>query len=230
MNVQVPTKPVFGTKAYLAVRGGWQAEKWLGSCSTHLKAVAGGHLGRALQKEDVLGFAANDFSLTENKILNWHLSQNEIDKTYLPENIIRCTKGVEWDLLDAISEQELEKKEFSITKQSDRMGFRLRGDPLAIQQPTEIISSATDTGTVQLLPDGNLIVLMADHQTTGGYPRIASVIKADLPKFSQLSPGQKFNFTIVTTVEAEEALIAMMQRLVEIKAGSHLNFEKYIKA
>ena len=223
-------QPVYGAKAYMSVQGGWQADQWLGSRSTHLKVVAGGHLGRALQKDDLVRFNENDFSLTDNKILNWHLSQKETDKIYLLQNTIRYIKGIEWDLLDKASQQNFEATDLSITLESDRMGFRLNGTSLSLQHPTEIISSATDTGTVQILPDGNLIVLMADHQTTGGYPRIASVIKADLPKFSQLSPGQKFNFKMVTIGEAEEALITMMQTLIEIKAGCHLNFEKYFKA
>ncbi|MEP7256067.1 MAG: biotin-dependent carboxyltransferase family protein [Ferruginibacter sp.] len=222
-------QPVYGTKTYLAVHGGWKSEKWLGSFSTHLKVGTGGHLGRALQKNDVICFKENNFSLAENKILNWHISQNETDKIYLPSNTIRCIRGVEWDLLNKASQQNFEKSNFSITNQSDRMGYRLSGTLLSLQQPTEIISSAVDAGIIQLLPTGNLIVLMADHQTTGGYPRIASVIKADLPKLAQVIPGQKISFKIITLKEAEDALISMMRTLTEIKAGCHLNFEKYFQ-
>lgn len=223
-------QPIFGSKTYMAVHGGWQSDKWLGSYSTHTKVMAGGHLGRPLQKDDVVGFKANNFSLAEDKILPWHLSQNEAAKIYLPSNTIRCIAGVEWGLLNEVSKENLERADFSITNQSDRMGYRLTGTSLSLQQPTEIISSAVDAGTVQLLPDGNLIVLMADHQTTGGYPRIASVMKADLPKLSQLNPGQTINFALIGLNEAEAALISMMQTLTEIKTGCHLNFEKYFQA
>lgn len=222
-------KPVSGSKIYMAVQGGWQAEKWLGSYSTQLQAAAGGYLGRALQKNDVLLFKESNSYLPGDKILNWHISQNELDKIYQPLHSIRCIKGVEWNLLDKIAQQNFEKNDFGITDQSDRMGYRLKAAPLLLQQPVEIISSAVDAGTVQLLPDGNLIVLMADHQTTGGYPRIASVIKADLPKLSQQNPGQKIKFTIITVKEAEDALISMMRTLREIKAGCNLNFEKYFQ-
>lgn len=222
-------KPVSGSKTYMAVQGGWQAEKWLGSYSTHLQAAAGGHLGRALQKNDVILFKESNSSLHIDKIVNWHISKKELDKIYQPSHTIRCIKGVEWNLLDRISQQNFEKNDFGITDKSDRMGYRLKAVPLLLQQPTEIISSAVDAGTVQLLPDGNLIVLMADHQTTGGYPRIASVIKADIPKLSQQNPGQKIMFTAITIKEAEDALISMMRTLREIKAGCQLNFEKYFQ-
>jgi len=223
-------KPVYGAKTYLAVQGGWQSEKWLGSYSTHLQVAAGGHLGRALLKDDAISFNEDNFSLTGDKVLNWHISHKEISKIYEPANSIRCIKSIEWDLLDELSKQNFEKNNFEITNQSDRMGYRLSSEPLLLEQPAEIISSAVDAGTVQLLPDGNLIVLMADHQTTGGYPRIASVIKADLPKLSQVRPGQKIDFKTVTVTEAEDALISMEQILTEIKAGCRLNFEKYFQS
>lgn len=223
-------QPVYGAKAYLAVHGGWQSQQWLGSYSTHLKVGAGGHMGRALQKGDVIIFKESNFHLDENKILNWHVSHNEIDKIYLPANVIRCIKGVEWDMMDEKAQQDFRKNEFSITNQSDRIGYRLNGTLLSLQQPSEIISSPVDAGTVQLLPDGNLIVLMADHQTAGGYPRIASVINADLPKLSQVRPGQQICFKIITINEAEDTLISIMQLLTEIKAGCHFNFEKYVQS
>jgi len=223
-------KPVYGTTACLAVQGGWQSEKWLGSYSTHLTVHAGGHRGRPLQKDDVIFFKENNFSLTGDKILNWHISHKETDRIYRPTGIINCVTGIEWNQLDEKSKIAFEKNEFEIGNQSDRMGYRLNGSPLSIQQPAELISSAVDAGTVQLLPDGNLIVLMADHQTTGGYPRIASVIKAHLPRLSQVRPGQKIRFKTVTLHEAEDDLISMMQTLTEIKTGCHLNFEKYFQS
>ncbi|WP_462248877.1 5-oxoprolinase subunit C family protein, partial [Ferruginibacter sp.] len=205
-----------------------QAENWLGSCSTHLKVGAGGYLGRALQKDDTINFNKTHFSSNENKILSWCISQHELDKIYLPQNNIRCIKSIEWNLMDELPKQNFINHDFIISNQSDRMGYRLNGKPLLLQQPTALISSAVDAGTIQLLPDGNCIVLMADHQTTGGYPRIASVIKADIPKLAQIKPGQSFNFTIVSLHEAEDALLAMHQTLQEIKNACHLNIKKYL--
>jgi antagonist of KipI len=79
------------------------------------------------------------------------------------------------------------------------------------------------------MPDGNCIILMADHQTTGGYPRIASVIKADLPKLAQVRPGQSVNFTIVSLQDAEAALLSMQLILQEIKSACQLNLKKYLQ-
>lgn len=222
-------KPVYGAWTYLAVQGGWQSDKWLGSYGTHLQVAAGGHSGRSLMKGDTILFKENNFSLTGDKLLNWHISHNETERIYQPANTIRCIKSIEWDLLSEASKQHFEKNAFEITSQSDRMGYRLSSEPLLSEQPAELISSAVDAGTVQLLPDGNAIVLMADHQTTGGYPRIASVIKADLPKLSQVRPGQKISFKTTTVTDAENALISMEQVLTEIKAGCRLNFEKYFQ-
>jgi antagonist of KipI len=221
-------QPASGTKLYLAVHGGWQATKWLNSYSTHLKLATGGHYGRALQKNDIIDFTKNHFSFTENKILPWGISSKELDKMYQHPDKIHCIKSIEWDLLDMASKQNFEKNNFILSNQSDRMGYRLNSQSLLLQQPAELISSAVDAGMIQLLPDGNCIVLMADHQTTGGYPRIAAVIKTDLPKLAQTKPGQSINFTIVSLQDAEDLLIKMQQTLQEIKMACHLNFKKIL--
>jgi antagonist of KipI len=217
-----------GAKTYLAVHGGWEAAKWMNSYSTHLKLAAGGHHGRALQKDDVINFAAGQMVFAENKILTWCISQNELNKIYAPENSIRCIKAVEYDSLDEVSKQRFELNDFNISNQSDRMGYRLTGNNLLAMQTETLISSAVDAGIIQLLPDGNCIVLMADHQTTGGYPRIAAVIKADLPKLAQLSAGKKISFTTVGIKEAEDALISMQEQLEELRSACRFHLEKYL--
>lgn len=83
------------------------------------------------------------------------------------------------------------------------MGFRLDGEPLSLATPIEILSSAVSFGTIQLLPDGQIIVLMADHQTTGGYPRIAHVVERDLPVLAQLGSGDKVAFHLIRHADAE---------------------------
>jgi antagonist of KipI len=218
-------QPVKGAKGYLAVHGGWHAEKWLNSYSTHLKVAAGGHSGRALQKNDCIEFARTGLLLEKNKIFPWHISEIELEKIYEPSNHIRCIKGIEWDLLEESSKAAFEKNDFVISDQSDRMGYRINGKPLLLKQPIELISSATDTGIIQLLPGGSCIVLMADHQTTGGYPRIASVIKADIPKLAQAGAGSTVHFSIVSLQQAEAALLEMKKTLRQIKTAAHLNFK-----
>jgi len=217
-------KPVNGAKAYLAVQNGWHAEKWLNSYSTHLKVAAGGYFGRALQKDDSIGFTQTGISFEQNKIFSWYISEIELDKIYQATGHIRCIEGIEWELLEDTSKAGFEKNDFVISDQSDRMGYRLNSQPLLLMQPMELISSPTDTGVIQLLPEGNCIILMADHQTTGGYPRIASVIKADLPKLAQARTGRVVNFTIVAQQTAEDALNQLEKTVREIKTACYLNF------
>lgn len=222
-------QPLSGAKLYLAVQGGWQAQRWLNSYSTHLKLAAGGHYGRALQKGDVISYPPVRFPVLENKILPWQMSSFELEKIYQPQNVIRCIKSAEYDWLDELSKQDLQQNNFIISTQSDRMGLRLTGKKLSLQQPAALISSAVDAGVVQLLPDGNAIILTADHQTTGGYPRIVSVIKADLPRLAQLHPGKAISFTIISIKEAEDILISMQQILTGIKNGCNHNLKPYTK-
>ena len=218
-------QPVFGTRAYIAIKGGWQAEQWLSSFSTHLKLSVGGHHGRALQKGDRVLFKPLQQNLAENIILTEFISPQLMDEIYQPFNEFRCLKGIEYELLDMDSEESFGSQDFIVSHQSDRMGYRLSSLPLLLKEPIELISSPVDAGTIQLLPDGNCIVLMADHPTTGGYPRIASVIKADLPKLAQAKPGQSIHFRMITLKEAEELYMKMKTKMEEIKLACQLQLK-----
>ncbi len=220
-------RPVRGSKAYVAVQGGWNAERWLGSCSTHLKLGIGGHHGRSLQKDDRIGFEACPISFDKSKILPWQISEQELARIYKPSNINRCTRGPEYGLLNAAAAKNFTEQPFEITLQSDRMGYRLSGPSLSGLEPIELISSPVDAGTIQLLPNGQCIVLKADHQTAGGYPRIASVIRADIPKLAQAVPGNSIQFRLVGLAEAESELLAIEQVLQEIKTACYLNLKNY---
>ena len=108
---------------------------------------------------------------------------------------------------------------------SDRMGYHLKGLPLAMDHELELVSSGVEYGTIQLLPDRQLIVLMADHQTTGGYPRVAHVISAHLPKLAQLRPSECIRF-IMTDMETAERLLAEQHRELQVLQRAcldHLN-------
>lgn len=220
-------RPVSGSKAYLAVRGGWQAEKWLESYSTHLKLGKGGFGGKAIQKNDSIGFLSSSNSLAIGKIMPWQVSNRELAKVYGHADQIQCIAGKEYELLTATSKNDFNGQFFTLSQQSDRMGYRLSGQPLMLQQHVDLVSSAVDRGTVQLLPSGSCIVLMADHQTIGGYPRIASVARVDLPKLAQLQPGQAFGFTIISPQEAENQLVKRQKLLSEIKWACTINFKKH---
>lgn len=190
---------VFGNRLYLAARGGFQIEEWLGSRSTNLKARRGGFEGRSIQKDDRLFFKqsareAADFS---------HKISRQLIPNYSQFPTVRVTAGVEFEHLTAESRAGFQSQNYSIRRESDRMGFRLAGESLRLTKPLELLSSAVGFGTIQLLPDGQLIVLMADHQTTGGYPRLAHIVSCDLPLAAQLGAGDKINFKLVSIEEAE---------------------------
>jgi antagonist of KipI len=218
-----------GGRAYLAIHEGFKVQKWLGSFTTHLGVRAGGHLGRALQKGDIL--MASDFFQPgmETKNLPWGILKNELDKIYLPYNEIRIVESVETDLLSPESKEKLLTTEFKIANQSNRMGYRLEGEKLTLTKQFELVSSAVDFGTIQLLPDGNLIILTADHQTTGGYPRIGSVIKSDLPKLAQLNPNDKISFKLITLNAAENKLQERTKLLTELKQACFNQHKNYFK-
>jgi len=218
-----------GNRAYLSTRGGWKAQAWLGSPTTHIGAQIGGHAGRALQKGDVLETNESEPCENEIKILPWGISINELKKIYAPAGEIRCTESAETDMLSRESNENLFSSSFAISPQSNRMGYRLEGEKLFPAKPIELVSSAVDFGTIQLLPDGNLVILMADHQTTGGYPRVASVIKPDLPKVAQRNLHDKIRFKLISLPEAELELEARGRLMGELRNACLSQCKRYLK-
>lgn len=220
---------VQGARCYIAVHGGYCVEKWLGSNSTSLKAGAGGWEGRALKKGDELSFKENTIYFagllkegSDVEVLPWRVNT---EKVYRYPHEIGFLPGREWDLQTPASRNAFLENNFIIHPSSDRMGYQLKGSPLALEQPKEMVSSGVSDGTVQLLPSGQLIILMADHQTTGGYPRIAHVISAHLPKLAQLRPSDTFQFIQMEESNAEALLLAQRKELHILQRAcmDHLN-------
>jgi antagonist of KipI len=220
---------VQGARCYISVHGGFCMQKWLSSYSTNLKAGAGGWQGQPLKKGDELPFSENTIYFagllkeeSNFEILPWRVN---IEKLYRHPHEIGFIPGNEWKKLSDVSQEQFLQNNFLIHPSSDRMGYQLSGAPLSLQEPGEQISSAVSFGTVQLLPNGQLIVLMADHQTTGGYPRIAHVISAHLPKLAQLRPSACFQFKMTDTRTAEDLLAAQQQELHILQRAclDHLN-------
>lgn len=218
-----------GCRAYLAVSGGIDVPVVLNSRSTYLRAGIGGYKGRALTDGDVLQVGKAVSSLKEKieklggrsnyqswTIPSWSMQTGKSD-------VIRIMKGAHFEQFTIASKKCMESEFFTVTLQSDRMGFRLKGNtPLELMQSFNLLSEAVAFGTIQVPPEGNPIVLMADRQTTGGYPRIAQVIAADLGKLSQLRPNDRFKFKIVTLEEAEEAYFLNERKLRDLRVGLQL--------
>jgi antagonist of KipI len=100
-----------------------------------------------------------------------------------------------------------------ILPSSDRMGYYFDNEPIVLQQHPELLSSAVAFGTIQILPSGKLVCLMADHQTTGGYPRLGSIISSHLPRLAQVTPGSSLNLSPVSLDQAEKILFSQQQNL-----------------
>ena len=204
-----------GARIYLAARGGFAAEKWLGSASANLRAG----VGKALQKDDRVFLK----QMTGNKAQrsNFKISNSLIPR-YSNFPTVRVTAGAEFDALTALGAEVFLKNSFTVTTDSDRMGFRLKGAPVYLLDEIKLVSSAVNFGTIQLLPDGQMIILMADHQTTGGYPRLAHVAEIDLPLVAQLNADDKVYFKLISGSEAENSLIEREKDLNLLKTAVKL--------
>ena len=137
-------------------------------------------------------------------------------------------QGSEWDWLDKASQEKFLKNPFFISPNSDRMGYRLASEPLHSATKTELVSSAVNFGTIQLLPDGQLIILMADHQTTGGYPRLGNIISAQLSTLAQMKAGDKIQFKFTDHQVAENLILKQQQHLMQLEIACKLRLENYI--
>ena len=223
------TRLVTGTRGYLSVQGGLQADNWLNSNSTNLKVSAGGFQGRALKKGDRIFFKQQGpyfFKTGSNGFLAFPWKANVADLYFTqPFHFIA---GAEYEQLEPASKKIMEQGSFVIDSQSDRMGYRLRGDAVSLQVKKEVISTAVTKGTIQLLPDGQLIILMADHQTTGGYPRIGHIISADISSLAQLAAGKKLSLTKTDIESAEQRSLLQQRNLRQLQNACIFRLQEYV--
>ncbi len=219
-----------GARCYLSVLNNFTLTSWLNSYSTNVKAAAGGLRGGALKSGDVIPFekinALSGFLKDATcKVLPWYAHPQPttaIDK-------IEVIKGSEWNWLNETSQQTFLNSSFKITKVADRMGYRLFGTPLHLKEAKQLVSSSVCFGTLQLLPSGQLIVLMADHQTTGGYPRVANVISSHLPLLAQCKPNDILSFSFTNIESAEQKLLQQINYLQQVQYAAGFKIEKMIQ-
>jgi antagonist of KipI len=220
-----------GCRVYIAVAGGIELPPVFGSRSTYLRAQFGGLEGRALRSGDVLN--AGMPSVTSQKIsaalrasgatsvARWTIASS-MKPAYDDDPIVRVIPGEHYDLLDDAGRERLISSTFKVSSNSDRMGYRLSGVELTLSEPTELLSEGVAFGTIQLPPGGEPIVLMADHQTTGGYPRIGEVATVDLPLIAQLKPGDRLRFKLVSVEKAQQAYLAAERDLAMARVAIDL--------
>ncbi|MEO7393913.1 MAG: biotin-dependent carboxyltransferase family protein [Chitinophagaceae bacterium] len=225
-------KVIKGARCFMAVHGGFNIPQWLGSCSTNLKAVAGGCSGRALRKDDEIIFNQHDTITDKLNTKDFLLLPWKADDKWEHKigNEILLLPGNEISRMTDKSKEKMFGLPFTITNQSDRMGFRLKNEALLTNIKDEVISSAVSFGTVQLLPDGQLIILMADHQTTGGYPKVGHVISAHHSLLAQMKAGEMIRFRLADQQLAEELLIKQQQHLLQLQNACTFRLEQYLHA
>lgn len=185
-----------GARCYVSVSGGIDVPEFLNSRSTHLMTGLGGFKGRALQKGDVIN--TGDPEIRRIKKLQ-NIAEVE---TFLNRKTVRITQGLEGDCFSDDTWEEFLNEEFTVAQSFSRMGLRLEGEIIQSSIGHEIRTQGIPLGAIQVPGNGQPIISFVEHQTTGGYPRMANVITADLCKVGQLKPGDTFQFELVTLKEA----------------------------
>ncbi|MBM3819901.1 MAG: 5-oxoprolinase subunit PxpB [Acidimicrobiia bacterium] len=208
-----------GARAYVAFDGGIAVAPVLGSRATHVLSGLGGVDGRALKAGDRLPLGPGADLAASAYALQWvRHSLGDGGKVGPAGARLRVLPGPQSDLFDRGAFDLLQTTRFTISPQSDRMGYRLTSPrPIARPPGGEMISDVAFTGALQVPPSGDPILLMADRQTTGGYPQVAMVITADLPLAAQLVPGDWLEFALCTRAEAIAALVQQEGRLLAVR-------------
>lgn len=220
--------PRNGCRTYLAIAGGISVPLIMDSRSTYLRAGIGGFEGRALKAGDELKTVplspelAAALSKAADQEVEWQIPATR----YFTEPIVRILRGRQFHLFNEDSQKRIFTDAFSVSSDSDRMGYRLQGIRLSLAQPKELISEAVAFGSIQVPSDGNPIVLLADRQTTGGYPKIGQVASVDLPLIAQLKPGDRIRFKEISLEEAQKIYIDQEQQIRQLKIGINLKREE----
>jgi KipI family sensor histidine kinase inhibitor len=194
-----------GLRTYVAVKGGFDYEVIMNSRSTSPKIA----IGRMLKKGMGLQFEKGNKNQSIKKLNTIELPLFESHKS------IRVIEGQEIDWVKEESVRQFYSRKFVISNRCDRMGYHLQGEPLLLKYSTELLSTAVTKGTIQLTPSGQMIVLMNDCQTTGGYPRIGQVAAVDLPFLAQLKPRESIDFKKISFGEAELLYINQQKTIDE---------------
>jgi antagonist of KipI len=199
-----------GARCYLCVRGGLVVKMFLGSASTHLLSGLGGFEGRALRKGDVLkiGTAGGGFRTFRRR----KVATRALEKL-APRKTLRVTAGPQSDWFSEVAREVFYRTAYGVAEESNRMGLRLEGAPIPAEAGGEMISEGVSLGAVQIPASGLPIILFVEQQTTGGYPKIANVISADMSSLGQLRPRDEIRFELVE-METARMLLAEQEKLL----------------
>lgn len=199
-----------GARCYLAIAGGVDVPMVLGSRSTHIASQTGGVKGRVLAQGDVL--VGGMPTLHQRATIGRHLPE-PLRPIYSTDAMLRIISGPQRASFSEQAFETLTTNAYRISSQSDRMGYRLEGPRIAHENRAQWISDGTAMGALQVPADEQPILLMADRQTTGGYPKIAVVVSVDLHLAAQLLPGDTLALRMTTLPEAQAAMKAEWKTL-----------------
>ena len=202
-----------GARCYLCIYGGIEVKPFLGSASTHLLSGLGGFEGRPLRKGDVLriGRVGGAFRTFRKR----NISKRALERL-APRKILRVTAGPQSDWFPKEAQEVFYGGTYRLTEESNRMGLRLEGAPISRVPGEEMLSEGVSLGAVQVTASGLPIILFVEQQTTGGYPKIANVISADLSSLGQLRPRDEIRFERVE-LETARTLFIEQERLLASK-------------
>ena len=188
-----------GARSYLAVQGGFDVPLVMGSASTDMRGRFGGFEGRRLQRGDVLRVRKNTNSQLR------HLHDGILDEVH-STGPVRVTRGAQHEWFSRATYSKFLSSSYIVSEQSDRAGLRLQGEAVSRSEKSQLLTDGIPLGAIQVPQDGQPIILFVDQQTTGGYPKIANVIAADMHRIGQLRPRDQVRFVEVSIAEAIEAL------------------------
>lgn len=246
-EVTIPTeRPVFipqgsvvrlvnnpaGSRTYLAIACGWDVPDVMSSKSTYTTAGIGGHEGRALQAGDILQNTKKCSPTTDDLLLKlqgtginypkWNITRQAL--LPMDKKSIRVVPANEFTWFDGCSIYDFLSSPYTLNMRSNRMGYHLDGVPIQRLMHKELLSTAVTPGTIQITGSGTPVLLMADCQTTGGYPRIAQVAAVDLPLCGQLKPGDIIIFKETSRQEAEMLYIEREEHLQKLALAVRSHF------
>jgi antagonist of KipI len=189
-----------GARCYLCVRGGIAVPLVMGSASTHILSGLGGLEGRHLRKGDVLQMGPEPFTPPKRSV------PPEVLARFAPRKILRTTDGPQYGWFAASSRDEFYHSAYRVSEDSNRVGIRLHGKTVEMANSGKMITEGVTLGAIQIPQNGQPVILFVEQQTTGGYPKIANVISADIPSLGQLRPGDEIRFARIEIPEARRLL------------------------
>lgn len=204
-----------GARCYLCVQGGIEVSPVQGSASTHVLSGLGGFEGRALRKGDVVNIGPAAAIFQKKQI------SPQLLERLSPRKILRVTAGPQSDWFPESSQQLFYANSYQVTEDSNRMGLRLEGTAIPLHNKGQMITEGVSLGAIQITDGGQPIILFVEQQTTGGYPKIANIISADLSSIGQLRPRDEIRFekinleTARTLFREQEEIMASRELVLE---------------